>query len=49
MKTLRLWLGSTTPASYVHRQAEGKITDSSLYAWSLITATTGSRWLRPVR
>jgi hypothetical protein len=49
MKTLRSWLGTTTPASYVHRHAEGEITDGSLYAWSLVTATTGSRWLRPVR
>ncbi len=49
MKNLRHWLVVTTPASYVHRQAEGTITDRSLYAWSLVTATTGSRWLRPVR
>jgi hypothetical protein len=49
MKTLRLWLGGTTPASYVHRHDEDKIADGSVYAWSLITATTGSRWIRPVR
>jgi hypothetical protein len=49
MTILRRWFGTTTPVSHVHRHADGTISDSSLYAWSLVTATTGSRWLRPVR
>ena len=49
MQTLLRWLVMTTPASYIHRNVDSNITDGSLFAWSLITATTGTRWIRAVR